>query len=166
MALKDKYYTISQAAKHVGVTRQTISRWIKEGRLHGERIGRETLIDKEEVNKHRFSWIASGHILRFIYDMRTDYCRKRFGLSDDERLEKIVTRKGKHYMIINKKGEKERSMELPIPMEQYRKEFREHVRPVLASYLREFYTAAEEVLGNAAKASEMQKDTQQRDKPE
>ena len=40
MALKDKYLTISEAAKELGVTRQSISRWIKEGRVTAEKIGR------------------------------------------------------------------------------------------------------------------------------
>jgi len=51
MALKDEYYTISEAAEQVGVTRQTISRWINEGKLLAEKIGRETLIKIEQVNQ-------------------------------------------------------------------------------------------------------------------
>ena len=51
MALGDEYFTISQAAEQVGVTRQTIARWVKEGRLAGERLGRECLIPKELVKR-------------------------------------------------------------------------------------------------------------------
>lgn len=49
--LADKYFTISQAAKEVGVTRQTISRWITTGLLPAEKIGREKLILKPDLQK-------------------------------------------------------------------------------------------------------------------
>lgn len=52
MALKDKYCTISEAAKEVGVTRQTVSRWIKDGKLPVEKIGRETLIEKKRIHEY------------------------------------------------------------------------------------------------------------------
>lgn len=60
MALSDEYFTISQAAEQVGVTRQTIARWIKEGRLTAERIGRECLIPKQLVKKQTCP--TCGHI--------------------------------------------------------------------------------------------------------
>ncbi len=59
MALKDKYVTITQAAKQLGVTRQTISRWIVKGRVPGEKIGRETLIKKKDLYKY--------HIMKLTY---------------------------------------------------------------------------------------------------
>jgi len=52
MALKDRYFTISDAAKEVGVTRQTVSRWITEGKLLVEKIGRETLIEKKVIHEY------------------------------------------------------------------------------------------------------------------
>ena len=52
MAVKDEYYTIAEACKELGVTRQTIYRWIKLGTLTVEKIGRETLIEKEQVENH------------------------------------------------------------------------------------------------------------------
>jgi excisionase family DNA binding protein len=54
MALKDKYFTVSEAAKIAGVTRQTISRWIAEGHLIPEKVGRHVLIEKKDF----------GHYLR------------------------------------------------------------------------------------------------------
>ena len=59
MALKDNYITITQAAKQLGVTRQTISRWIAKGRVPGEKIGRETLIKKKDLYKY--------HIMKLTY---------------------------------------------------------------------------------------------------
>jgi excisionase family DNA binding protein len=54
VALKDSYFTITQAARELGVTRQTISRWIELGKLTAEKVGRETLIAKQEFNKPEF----------------------------------------------------------------------------------------------------------------
>lgn len=53
MALKDKYYTISQASEWLNVTRQTFSRWIKEGKFSTEKVGRETLIEKNQVWQYK-----------------------------------------------------------------------------------------------------------------
>lgn len=51
MDLKDKYLTISEAAKELGVTRQTISRWIRDGKLEAEQVGREKLINKKSLER-------------------------------------------------------------------------------------------------------------------
>ncbi len=63
MALKDNYVTITQAAKQLGVTRQTISRWLAKGKVPGEKIGRETLIKKKDLHKY--------HIMK-LTDTATD----------------------------------------------------------------------------------------------
>ncbi len=52
MALKDEYFTISEAAKELNVTRQTISRWIKQRKIVAEKIGRETLVKKDEIRNY------------------------------------------------------------------------------------------------------------------
>jgi excisionase family DNA binding protein len=52
MALKDKYITVSEAADIAGVTRQTISRWIAEGHLIAEKIGRQVVIDKKNFGDY------------------------------------------------------------------------------------------------------------------
>ncbi len=62
MALKDQYMTISQAAKYLGVTRQTVSRWLSAGELSAEKVGRERLIPKGEV----YSFILGGDAIRFV----------------------------------------------------------------------------------------------------
>ncbi len=49
MEIKDKYFTISEAAKFLQVTRQTVSRYIKQGWIHAEKIGRERVIAKQEL---------------------------------------------------------------------------------------------------------------------
>ena len=58
MALKDRYLTVAQAAKLVGTTRQTVYRWINEGKIPVEKIGRETLIEAEEFYRHMdMAWV-------------------------------------------------------------------------------------------------------------
>ena len=51
MGLREEYMTISESAKEVGVTRQTISRWIREGKISAEKYGREMFIEKEAFGK-------------------------------------------------------------------------------------------------------------------
>ncbi len=62
MPLMDSYFTVSQAAKELGVTRKTISRWLVDGKLSAERVGREKLIKKGEV----YSLMLVGDAIRFI----------------------------------------------------------------------------------------------------
>ena len=47
--LSDVYVSVGQAASLLLVNRLTIQRWVKQGKLRGERIGRTTLIPKEDV---------------------------------------------------------------------------------------------------------------------
>lgn len=49
MALKDSYFTVAQAAEELGVTRKTISRWLADGKLSAEKVGREKLIPRVDV---------------------------------------------------------------------------------------------------------------------
>jgi excisionase family DNA binding protein len=49
MKIVDFFYTEDQAAKEMNVNRITIWRWIKEGRFDIQRVGREVLIPKWEV---------------------------------------------------------------------------------------------------------------------
>jgi len=49
MTIKDRYWTISEAAEKLKVTRQTISRWITQGKIPTEKVGREILIEKKAL---------------------------------------------------------------------------------------------------------------------
>ncbi len=62
MSLKDSYFTVTQAAKELGVTRKTISRWLVDGKLSAEKVGREKLIPKGDV----YSLAFVGDAIRFI----------------------------------------------------------------------------------------------------
>ena len=50
MNIVDFFYTQAQVAQMLGVTNVTIWRWIKEGRFDVQRVGREVLIPKWEVD--------------------------------------------------------------------------------------------------------------------
>jgi len=47
------FYTLGDAAKMIGVSRVTLWRWIKSGRLKVVRVGREVLIEKRLVEARR-----------------------------------------------------------------------------------------------------------------
>lgn len=49
MALSDIYLTTGQAGKLVGVNGLTVRRWVKTGRLTGERVGRQILVQREQL---------------------------------------------------------------------------------------------------------------------
>ena len=90
MALKDKYLTIAQAAKELGVTRQTISRWIKKGHVPAEKVGRVVLISKDSLNKYqqfKLSEEAAEYIVKMYENYLTEYFRKKGKISGNIRIE-------------------------------------------------------------------------------
>lgn len=50
MKIMDYFYTEQEAARLLGVNPITIWRWIKEGKIDLQRVGREVLIPKWEVD--------------------------------------------------------------------------------------------------------------------
>lgn len=61
MKITEYFFTEGQAAEELSVNRLTIWRWIKAGRFNIQRIGREVLIPKWEVElirKERKSKVA------------------------------------------------------------------------------------------------------------
>ena len=53
------FMTHSQVAQRFGVTRESVWRWVKQGKLRGERIGRDTLILRSEVDKYYELWMRT-----------------------------------------------------------------------------------------------------------
>ena len=47
------YYSIGEVAKELGRHRNTVSRWIREGRLSAIRVGNIALISKEDLDRLR-----------------------------------------------------------------------------------------------------------------
>lgn len=94
MALKDTYYTVSEAVKKFGITRQTIYRWIASGELSAEKVGRETLIKKREISRYiderQLTRIADGIIKGVI-----ERVREKYNYTDEDKLEFIKFNKEK-----------------------------------------------------------------------
>ena len=49
------YYTYAEAAQVIGITKVTLWRWIKAGKIPIHRLGREVLIEKKVVDRLRKS---------------------------------------------------------------------------------------------------------------
>lgn len=49
MEINNYFLTISQTANLLNTTRQTISRWIQDGKFSSQRMGRMILIPKQDV---------------------------------------------------------------------------------------------------------------------
>lgn len=46
-----KFYTVRETAEALNVTPQTVRKYIKEGRLKGQRVGRPILITEKDVRE-------------------------------------------------------------------------------------------------------------------
>jgi excisionase family DNA binding protein len=147
MALKDTYFTISEAAREASVTRQTVSRWIREGKLPAERIGRETLIKKQDMRKYQVSLSAADAVIAVVMAARNDFCHERFALKKTERVRELKKRRGEWYLILRQHNNTMRPFKLPIPFEQWEEEFREYTRPILAEFLSKLEPVMKQVLG-------------------
>ena len=51
MSLQEIYVTAGQAATLLQVSRLSVWRWVKSGKLAGERVGKITLISRAEVEE-------------------------------------------------------------------------------------------------------------------
>lgn len=49
MDITNYFYTEQQVSAHLGLSRVTIWRWMKDGRFNIQRVGREVLIPKWEI---------------------------------------------------------------------------------------------------------------------
>jgi excisionase family DNA binding protein len=90
MALKDSYFTVAQAAKELGVTRKTISRWLADGELSAEKVGREKLIKRHDLNEFRYGKLtiaAAKSIYELLKATIEDYFREKGRLPEGSRLE-------------------------------------------------------------------------------
>ncbi len=49
--MKKQFYSVNEAAELCGVSRMTISRWLKSGKISAETVGRTKLIPVSELSK-------------------------------------------------------------------------------------------------------------------
>lgn len=77
MTLKDSYSTLSEAAKEFKVTRQTVARWVSDGDISAEKIGRETLIPKSEIERFSLVRMMSEDIEQ-LKERTISYIQKKY----------------------------------------------------------------------------------------
>lgn len=85
MSIKEQYFTISQAANYMDVTRQTISRWIAQGRFPAEKVGREVIIKQIDFYRYENQLIGEKLINNVVF-----YCRYLVKESYDFKDEDII----------------------------------------------------------------------------
>lgn len=125
MALKDKYVTVSQAAKDLGVTRQTISRWIRKKYVPAEKVGRVVLIEKKELEKFRawkISEDAADVIVRLYESKAEEVLREQGQLKEHQTVRVGADPKSKGYYELT-------------PEQQ--NEVNKRVKPILIEILKE-----------------------------
>ena len=79
------YVSVSEAAAILGVHRQTIRRWLADGILEGEAVGRFKLIPRQEVENLRH-WNDFWDLISELYDT----------MAGEETRYELVTRRGKN----------------------------------------------------------------------
>lgn len=146
MALKDRYYTVSEAARELGVTRQTISRWTKEGKIPSEKVGRETLIKKKDLSKYQRDRLASAaayRVLELMYAVHTEYFQKIGYITAVERVKDINPRGGRNEIVVEKFDGTSRI--LPYTHKHW-EEATKLAMPKLKAFLRDFNLSIREIL--------------------
>lgn len=109
MALKDKYITVSEAARLAGVTRQTISRWITEGHLIAEKVGRQALIDKKDFAQYLMRQ-NTYRMASQIIDGVVERIRQEYNYTEEDKVEflKLDFKKDIfHFSVVKKDGNHE-----------------------------------------------------------
>lgn len=108
MAIKDTYFTISEAAKELNVSRQTVYRWIADGKISTEKIGGVILVEKKAIRgyaaKKRFESFA-GMMDTYLIDT----VRKECGYTTKDIIEETKPGKGRiTFLVTRKDGTREK----------------------------------------------------------
>lgn len=138
MALKDKYISVSQAAKELGVTRQTIHRWIAKKYVPAEKVGRVVLIKKEDLHKYhklRLSEAAADSVLAMYKSAVENILRETGHLKEGERIE-IAGPGDEGYIALTPKQ---------------KAEVNKRLKPILADFLKDLYQRIQMVEGEKPK---------------
>jgi len=110
MSVKEEFFTVNESAKVLNVTRQTVYRWIKDGIIKAETIGRETLIEKTEIWRYKNRRINDWLYEAFNNDLeRTNYkiLRDLFGYLKTDTFERMGDYTVNSYCVIRKTKEAE-----------------------------------------------------------
>jgi excisionase family DNA binding protein len=85
MAVKDNYYTISEAAKAIGVARQTVSHWINDGKIPAEKVGRAMLIDKQKLHQYNNERLNEEK-RRSVEGQLIGFIREKYNYTDEDEI--------------------------------------------------------------------------------
>ncbi len=83
MAIKDLYFTISEAAKKLNVSRQTIYRWIDDEKIPTEKVGGLILVEKKAIQEYVSKKIYES-FSQMMDNYIHEYARKEFTYNDKD----------------------------------------------------------------------------------
>lgn len=107
MALKDRYFTVSEAAKKLEVSRQTVYRWIEDNEIPTESVGGVTLIKKKTLNKYMRKKELEA-MKRYYDNLYIEQIRKELKYSDKDMIEEVNTEDGYAvYHVVRQDGKQE-----------------------------------------------------------
>lgn len=132
MTLRDKYFTIGQAAKYMDVTRQTVSRWIAEGKIRVERIGREALIEKPHIYRYE-QQILDDKVGNSIINYAKICAEVGYDYSEGDIIELKKIRQGRIFVfsVTRRDGKKEEvNVKMHIGMKRKAKGYGLDIRPM------------------------------------
>jgi excisionase family DNA binding protein len=144
MGIKDEYVTISEAARLLDVTRQTVSRWIKERKFNTQKVGREILIRKDELRKFQGQRVSGSYgeaVIKLILGVYTDYCWAKSYITLQERVGDVYPGKDRVKVVVNDQNGNTRVIEL-TPKEN--KNVLTYIEPRLKVLLEEVYHVGRE----------------------
>lgn len=104
MVIKDLYFTISEAAKELGVSRQTIYRWINDKKIPTEKIGGIVLIEKIKIQERK-TQSERESFTQLVGNYMTEEFKKQFLTKDTDDIEVLPDEEGfLVFKITNKDG--------------------------------------------------------------
>lgn len=56
MAAEDRWLSVEEIAEHLGVSKESIYRWLERGKIPAHRVGKQWRFQTEEVNE----WVRRG----------------------------------------------------------------------------------------------------------
>jgi excisionase family DNA binding protein len=106
MALKDKYFTISEAATMAGVTRQTISRWVATGQIRAEKVGRNTLIPRRALLRYTREK-PMGELREIVSKEIVNHADLLLGVGENDRVEVVGHPSELRFLVTKENGSSE-----------------------------------------------------------
>jgi len=77
------YYTISEAAGELNVSRQTVYRWIADNKIPTEKIGGVILVEKKAIMNFGVKRFQES-VLQTVFNSTDKYIRREFGYSEED----------------------------------------------------------------------------------